>query len=330
MEDKKIKLGQFFTKSSIWLKPQVIEFINSCNCNIAYDPFAGGGDLLKASSNILSFKNVIGLDIDHSLNWVVNDSLLNIPHINNAIIITNPPYIAKQSASRKKIDLSKYFSTSTYDDIYLIALDKMLEAQDYVVAIIPESFINSTYKQKSRLTLITILEENHFEDTANPVCVACFDNTEKSFSKIKVYKNEEYINTLAAIQDLRIEPTNKIKITFNTLDGWLGLRAIDGANDKTFIGFDFKENFKYDWNKHIKVSSRNLSLVDIDVSEDKRKVFIDKCNEIINELREASSDILLTPFKCNTKSGMRRRRLDFRLARAIMEKALQNIGGIYD
>lgn len=325
MDEKKIKLGQFFTKSSIWLKPQVIEFIKSSNCSIAYDPFAGGGDLLKVSREILSFKNVIGLDIDHSLNWVINDSLLNIPYVNNAIIITNPPYIAKQSASRKKIDLSKYFSTSNYDDLYLIALDKMLEAQDYVVAIIPESFINSTYKQKDRLSQITILEENPFEDTYNPVCIACFDGIKKDFSKIKIYKNETYINTLQAIQDLRLEPNKKIKITFNTLDGWLGLRAIDGANDKTFIGFDFKENFNCDWKKYTKVSSRNLSLIDVSVPEEKRKVFIDECNKIITELRNSSSDILLTPFKGNTKSGMRRRRLDFTLARAIIEKAIDNI-----
>lgn len=187
-ENKKIKLGQFFTKESVWLKPQIKKFINDAKCDIAYDPFAGSGDLLNASQNILGFKNIVGLDIDNTLNWKINDSLLKIPHIDNAIIITNPPYIAKQSASRKKLDLSKYFNTSSYDDVYLIALDKMIEAQQYVVAIIPESFINSSYKQKSKIKSITILEENPFEDTENPVCVVCFDGKDKLFSKINVYK----------------------------------------------------------------------------------------------------------------------------------------------
>ena len=36
-----------------------------------------------------------------------------------------------------------------HDDIYMIALDKMIEAQKYIVAIIPESFINSNYRQKN-------------------------------------------------------------------------------------------------------------------------------------------------------------------------------------
>lgn len=329
-ENKKIKLGQFFTKESVWLKPQIKKFINDAKCDIAYDPFAGSGDLLNASQNILGFKKIVGLDIDNTLNWKINDSLLKIPHIDNAIIITNPPYIAKQSASRKKLDLSKYFNTSSYDDVYLIALDKVIEAQQYVVAIIPESFINSSYKQKSKIKSITILEENPFEDTENPVCVVCFDGKDKLFSKINVYKNDKLINTLEKIQAIRVEPNNLIKITFNTLKGWLGLRAVDSTDDKTFIHFDFKENFNYDWENNIKVSSRHFSLIDIDVPKDKRKEFIKKCNEVINKLRVDSSDILLTPFKGNTKKGIRRRRLDFRLARAIMEIAFEETcGGLY-
>lgn len=330
MENKKIKLGQFFTKATLWLKPQVEDFIKNSKCNVAYDPFAGGGDLLKAANDILNFKEIKGLDIDASLEWETNDSLMNIPHIDNAIIITNPPYIAKQSASRKKIDLSQYFSLSSYDDVYLIALDKMLEAQKQVVAIIPESFINSSYRQKSKIHSITILEENPFEDTENPVCVVCFDGKEKNYNQIKVYKNDKLVNNLQNIFDIRIEPSNSIKITFNTLEGWLGLRAIDSTDDKTFINFDYKENFDYDWEHNIKVSSRHLSLIQIDVPCGKRDDFIKRCNEIIQQIRIDSSDILLTPFKGNTKSGVRRRRLDFRLARAIMEIAFEDIcGGPY-
>ena len=330
METKKVKLGQFFTKATLWLKPQVQEFIKNSGCTVAYDPFAGGGDLLKAATDILGFKEVRGLDIDDSLSWDKNDSLLNIPHVDNAIIITNPPYIAKQSASRKKIDLSMYFSTSTYDDVYLIALDKMLEAQKYVVAIIPESFINSSYKLKKYINSITILEENPFEDTENPVCVVCFDSVEKEFDQVKVYKNNKLVNNLKTIQDIRIEPMHAVKITFNTLKGWLGLRAIDSTDDKTFINFDYKENFDYDWENNIKVSSRHFSLINLYVPEDRKDAFIKKCNQILKKLRKDSSDILLTPFKGNTKKGIRRRRLDFRLARAIMEKAFIETCGDFE
>lgn len=327
MDSKKVKLGQFFTKATSWLKPQVQSFIKKSGCTIAYDPFAGGGDLLNVAANELGFSKTKGLDIDETLNWENNDSLLFIPHIEGAIIITNPPYIAKQSASRKKIDLSKYFSNSSYDDVYLIALDKMLDAQKNVVAIIPESFINSSYKQKQKIKSITILEENPFEDTENPVCVVCFDGIIKSFSEIKVYKNTSLINTLDKIQAIRLEPNNSVKITFNTLRGWLGLRAIDSTDDKTFINFDYKDNFKYDWEHNIKVTSRHFTLIDVDVPSEKRNSFIKRCNEIVKQVRIDSADILLTPFKGNTKKGVRRRRLDFRLARAIMEIAYEDTCG---
>lgn len=326
-ENKKIKLGQFFTKESLWLKPQVIEFIKNSNCTIAYDPYAGGGDLLKTSKEKLGFKQIKGLDIDDSLEWDINDSLVNIPSIDNAIIITNPPYIAKQSAARKKIDLSKYFNYSVYDDVYLIALDKMLQAQKFVVAIIPESFINSNYKQKQLISSITILEENPFEDTENPVCVVCFDSVPKDLNQVRVYKNDILINSLGGINAIRIEPNNRINIVFNSKEGWLGLRAIDSTDDKTFIKFDYKETFDYDWENNIKVSSRHFSLIDIKVPEDLKDSFINECNEIVKQLRIASSDILLTPFKGNTKKGIRRRRLDFRLARAIMEDAYYKVKG---
>ena len=156
--DKKRVLGQFFTKDELWLKPQVLEFIKESNSAVAYNPFAGARDLLKAAQERCGFSEVVGLDIDDKLTWEHNDSLLNIPHLDNAIIITNPPYISNYSAARKGLtsELAKYFASSKYNDVYLIALDKMVQAQKNVVAIIPETFINSNYDQKiSYLALLS-------------------------------------------------------------------------------------------------------------------------------------------------------------------------------
>ena len=96
---KKRSLGQFFTKNDFWLKDHVLEFIKSTNANIAFDPFAGGGDLLNVAQKI-GFKKIKGLDIDKNLNWEINDSLLNIPKIKNSVTITNPPYLTNYSAKK--------------------------------------------------------------------------------------------------------------------------------------------------------------------------------------------------------------------------------------
>lgn len=328
--NKKRVLGQFFTKDELWLKPQVFDFIHNSNAFIAYDPFAGAGDLLRVAKDKCGFKKIVGLDIDEKLDWKYNDSLIKIPHIENAIILTNPPYISNYSAARKGMakELTKYFSSSIYSDVYLIALDKMLEAQRNVVAIIPESFINSNYGQKNLLYSVTILEENPFDDTENPVIVACFDGLYKNLSEVKIYKNDTYVNNLSNIESLRIKPRGDILMKFNDPDGWLAVRCVDTTNPNNMITFDFKQNIRYDWANRIKVSSRLLTLIKINIPANDRGTFINKCNEILSELRLKTDDIILSPFKGNMKNGRRRRRLDYSTCRAIIEEAYSALYGI--
>lgn len=326
MNTKKIILGQFFTKNSIWLRPHIKQFILNSNCNIAYDPFAGMGDLLKVA-NDLGFHEIKGLDIDINLGWEYNDSLISIPHIEGAIIITNPPYISNYSATRKNImtNVETYFCNSVYHDIYLIALENMLKAQDYVVAIVPETFINSEFRYKNRLSSITALEQNPFIDTDTPVVVLCFDGENKTSEHVKIYKNDLYIGSLQFIESKRLNPKKNIHISFNDKKGWLGLRAIDLTTATKKILFDYKENISYDWESGIKFSSRLYSLINVSVKEELKNDFIHEANSILNSLREETNDIILSPFKGNMRNGVRRRRLDFKTARAILEQAYCSI-----
>ena len=326
MVNKKTELGQFFTVNPLWLKKHIKKFICDSDCHVIYDPFAGTGELLKAVASLDDARyEMVGLDIDRSFGWKYNDSLQKIPCLEDAIIITNPPYLAKQSASRKKIDLSQYFQNTMYDDVYLLALENMLKAQKYVVAIIPESFISSSFKHKDLLYSITVLEENPFLDTEKPVCVVCFDGKPKDLSEIKVYKNDQLVSNLGDVYKSRLVPTNKIAIKFNDLAGWLGLCAIDSSNDKNKIRFALKEDLSYDWDKRIKVSSRHMTLINIDVPVHLRQEFVRILNNNIQEIRTLSADLALTAFMGNTKSGIRRRRIDFRLVRAILEDAYTNL-----
>ena len=321
-------LGQFFTEGSCWLRPQVVAFIRATKCKKAYDPFAGTGCLFDpVQQAVPEIEKCIGLDIDKKLGWPINDSLVKIPHEENAVIVTNPPYISNYSAARKKIgtDLKKYFDSTDYDDVYLLALDKMLEAQKNVVAIIPETFINSPYRQKHLLKSITILEDNPFLDTDTPVVVVCFDSIEKPYSEIQIYKDSEFICTLDDVERCRMVPDNSVKLKFNDPDGWLGVRCVDTTDPNNMLHFDFKENIDYNWEKGIKVSSRLLTLISMDVPEKKRQAFIDECNSILDEVRTRSHDIILSPFKGNMKNGVRRRRLDFMTCRAIIERAYHKV-----
>src|SRR3989338_2706630 len=313
----KRQLGQFYTKRDLWLLPNIAEFIHSTNAKIAYDPFVGNGDLIDAIRP-LGLTSVVGLDIEPRGSWRHNDSLASIPRIANSVVITNPPYLSNYSAKRKGLydNIAKYFANSAYDDLYLIAIEKCM-SNDYGVMIVPETFINSSFP-KQRLHSITVLEENPFEDTETPVCVICFDKNIKESAKIGVFKNERYIGTLKEIQDLRLIPTNNRKIKFNKRDGKIALRAVDTTDPLRPISFMRKEQLDYDL-AGIKHSSRLITIISVSVADSMVDPIIADCNEALRDYRKRTHDILLSPFKGNRKDGVRRRRLDYATARAIME-----------
>jgi len=325
---KKLIFGQFNTKKNIWLKKHIRAFILGAKATIAYDPFAGEGDLLAAARS-LGFRKVKGLDIDDKLEWANNDSLSRIPTVNNSIIITNPPYLSNYSAKRKGIydDVEKYFSNSSYDDLYLIALEKMIQSQKYVVAIVPETFINSNFKQKHKLASITIIEENCFDDTETPVCVLCFDGVVKKAGEIKIFKNDEYLNTLEYFEKMRLKPSKNIRMSFNDASGSIALRAVDTTDPNSMIRFMKKDELDYDLN-NIKVSSRLITIININrICHGEVDSFLAECNKILMSFRERTDDVLLSPFKGNMKNGKRRRRLDYETARAMLEMAYVNTAG---
>ncbi len=321
---KKTSLGQFFTKNHFWLKDHILEFIEKTDADIAFDPFAGGGDLLKVAKKI-GFSKTLGFDIDRALGWKVNDGLKKINKIEKSIIITNPPYLTNYSAKRKKIykRVSQYFEACGYDDIYQLAIEKCMENNDYGLMIIPETFINSSFP-KNRLESVTIIEDSMFNDTENPICVICFDKRFKCYNEIKVYKNENYVGTLGELEKMRKIPRKSVNIKFNSLGGQIALRAVDTTRAEKPIKFMKPEEIDYDLST-IKVSSRLITLIKMSIEEKMLNQIIEYSNSILSEFRKETSDILLSPFKGNKKNGERRRRLDYQTARAILEEAYEKI-----
>jgi hypothetical protein len=320
---KKRSLGQFFTKNDFWLKGHILDFIKSTRATVALDPFAGDGDLLRASRSI-GFKKIIGMDIDHSLGWKHNDSLVRVPVMRNSIIITNPPYLTNYSAKRKGLYLGvkKYFESCRYDDLYQLAMDKCL-ANEFGVMIVPETFINSSFP-KNRLVSITIIESKLFNDTDNPICVVCFDGKIKPLDQVKFYKNDKFLGTLGHFEKLRRIPHKGIFIRFNAPRGKIALRAVDTTNPQKPISFMRPEEIDYDLNS-IKESSRLITLIDLRIDNDEIGKVIEHSNEQLAAFRNRTHDVLLSPFKGNKTNGERRRRLDYFTARAFLEDACEAV-----
>ena len=172
----KVGRGAFNTKGDSWLNTVVRDFIEK-ECRPGYtavDPFAGKGDMLTLCESELGM-DTYGYDIQKELGWEINDSLVSVPRRTAAICITNPLILQNtvQGESQCGRWSGNIYEDSDRSDLYEIALDKCLGSFDHVVAIIPETFLHSTYP-KDRCQSIVILEENPFEDTTFPVCVTCW------------------------------------------------------------------------------------------------------------------------------------------------------------
>jgi hypothetical protein len=70
------------------------------------------------------------------------------------------------------------------------------------------------------------------------------------------------------------------------------------------------------------VSSRLVTFVEMQaLQDDEVSLVCEKANAILSRYRSLTFGLSMSPFKGNAKDGMRRRRLDYGTARAILERA---------
>lgn len=319
---RKVGRGAFNTKGDSWHNTVVQSFLQRIQLNSAIDPFAGQGDLLNLCKSEYGM-SISGLDIQEDLGWPVNDSLKSIPKSEDSVCVTNPPYLANYSAKRKSMwnMVGEYFEETGRSDLYEIALDRCLESFDYIVAIIPETFLHSSYP-KGRCAYISILEENPFEDTTFPVCVTCW--VPEAGQDPLIFLNEDEVMRFSEMVRMKGEVSRNKRIVFNDPDGNVGLRVVDGTKAGDRICFVPATEFDYP-RSSIKVSSRLMTYLDIPELNTEKEIadFCTRANAILESYRERSRDILLSGFKGNNKEGKRRRRLDYRLGRKIVLEALR-------
>ena len=340
--NSKRDLGQFFTRDSVWLRPHIRAHIESLSRQYSecVDPFAGDGHLLELASE-MGFQ-IHGYDIDEricaSKGWgEPNDSIRRvIPH-DGAFILTNPPYLAKNSAKRMKSSMVEYFSPgfipmlddsrlNVLDDLFKLAMEQTLAKYEDSIWIVPESGIqdlDDLPHWKNRLHSVTILEDNPFDDTEHPVCVMIFSTSKPTK---EVWKNDILLGTYDELRRAHNQtakgPSNLTHMKFNTPDGTLGYRAVDGTREDGSMRIKFcrGEELGYD-RSNIKVSSRHLTYVEIDLEGELLDSVIAEANSRIDAYRKTTHDVFLTAFMGNTKGGERRRRLDYKLARKIFNTA---------
>ena len=318
IDPERVRAGRFLTEEGSWLAPQVARFIADSGHRRALDPFAGERHLLEHVLAAGLVDEVHGIDITGAPN-VQGDSLRHIPAF-DGVIVTNPPYLARHSARRKRVydDVACYFDASPWFDLYQVALERMLDSASHVVAIVPETFLH-TGTFRDRLTQVTVLERRHpFSATTCPTVVACFDDGDHVDATVWV--DDRRVGTLRGLDEVRNAPFVRPRgLRFNVADGRIGLRAVDGAVGTSPVAFMPGAELDYD-TAGIKHSSRlmtRIGIPDAITNADVADICV-RANERLADMRAGVGNLALSPFKGNDRTGARRRRIDYRQAARIL------------
>lgn len=312
MEQKKRTLGIYLTKMSNPFQTKGFQkWAKKINFKqkLILEPFAGANDLVRKLQEIKLLKDYSSFDIEPKEKTVkTRDTIKSFP-TGFEVCVTNPPWLAKNSATRRGLQFPK----SNYDDLYKHCLDICLNNCNFVAAIIPATFLQSNLFRK-RLSTVIFIQKKLFLDTENPVCLALFDK--KQTEDIAIYYDNEFFNYLSVIEKFIPKPTIKKQIIINDKNGSLGLVAIDNTKDDTIRFCNGNELQDYD----IKHSSRAITRISGDFTTDTK--LIKELNHTTKEFRKNTKDLFLTTFKGLRADGNYRRRLDFGLAKKIINSCL--------
>lgn len=178
--------GQFYTTNSSYILDGFPLPPSDIRCII--EPFAGKGDLIDWLRKSGYTAVIEAYDIEpKSDNIQKKDTLMNPPNYDNAWIITNPPYLARNKSEKKEIyelydtnDLYKCFITSVIKQdncrggIFIIPAGFFFSPRDIDVR------CRDAFMKKFKITKVKYFEQSVFDDTTTTVVAFSFErvNTE--------------------------------------------------------------------------------------------------------------------------------------------------------
>ena len=141
--DEKRASGRYYTRGNPFQLEPFQRWAEASNLEQqgALEPFAGAKDIpqLISAAN-LRCREWAFFDINPGAKGIVQrDTLADFPRGFN-VCITNPPWLARNSATRRGLPFPE---ATRYDDLYKYALEQCLTHCGWVAAIIPEAFIRS-------------------------------------------------------------------------------------------------------------------------------------------------------------------------------------------
>ncbi len=315
--------GQYYTRGNPFQLEPFRKWAENSELNrqTVLEPFAGAKDIARLiESTHLTCQDWAFYDIEPGEKGInQRDTLTDFPTGFN-VCITNPPWLARNSATRRGLPFPK---NTCYNDMYKIALEKCLTYCQWVAAIIPEAYIRSGLFSERLCDFISLVPQtqhetskrksmkektNMFEDTEHPVGLALF--TPDITPDINVWRNNQLLGKLTELRRHLPTSSRNRNIVFNEPKGNLGLIAIDNTISASIRFCPPSELGDYTVRGHCR------SITKIGVPW---RVDINPLNRHLATIREKTHDVFLTAFKGLRRDGCYRRRLDWALARAIID-----------
>jgi len=315
----KRQFGKFHTSLNPFHHPAFINWADECKLSetTILEPFAGANSLIRHLDDAGLLGAYKSYDIHPEADDVEQrDTLTDFPE-GYEVCVTNPPWLAKNSAKRRGLD----YPDSDYDDLYKHALAMCLNKCEYVAALVPESFIRSPWGSLlTRMTDFISLDIDLFSDTDSPCALALFapDEIDWVGGAARLWLGDEYVGTHSWLSFLRPKPLHDgCLVRFNDPEGQVGLYAIDNTKEPSIRFCPADELRDYE----VKPSGRAITRIFVDGPIRTRA-----WNDNLNRYRTLCKDILLTSYRGRRSDGRYRRRCDWALAQGVIhttEEAIQ-------
>ena len=331
--DEKRATGRYYTRGNPFLLKPFRAWAEALNLNqqTVLEPFAGDNSipqLIRAAQ--LQYRDWALFDIKPAAAEVQQrDTLADFPK-GFDVCITNPPWLARNSATRRGLPFP---SDTQHNDIYKYALEKCLTNCKWVAAIIPEAFIRSRlflHRLRDFVSLVPQEQQVHgckpnppadgakvspfmFADTEHPAGLALFGPAPQIGAlSVKIWRNNQCLGELEKLRSHLPLRSHNREIVFNEPAGNVGLIAVDNTVAASIRFCPPAELAGYS----VRYQGRSITKLgvpwEVDVAE---------LNAHLANIREKTHDVFLTAFKGLRRDGQYRRRLDWALARAIVDAA---------
>jgi hypothetical protein len=332
----KKQLGQFYTTNYKHILQNM--YIPYDTSNII-EPFAGNGDLLCFLDMDTDKYNIECYDIEPKKDFIIKrDTLLNPPNLDDAFVITNPPYLARNKCDNKEI-----FNKYNTNDLYKCFI-KLLTASYCKggILILPLNFLCSIRKgdieirenfiKKYDIITCNIFEEQVFEDTSYSICSFQFrakQTTDCNISNCYIYPSKQNIkfslspnnNYTIGGEIYNLQKNNKYKIDRatkllkNTEDFTnILVKCIDdNINSKIglFIVDDLTKEKYIDRTANLTARSYAVLVIEPKLTLEEQENLAKKFNIYLNDYRDKYNSLFLTNYR--ESNTIARKRISFGL-----------------